>query len=71
MSAKKDNNGFPKHSADMRCLALISNALHSLEQRCGDLRRKAEQRPFERSGRKATFAQFEMSREKNEDGNNQ
>ena len=71
MSAKKDNNGFPKHSADMRCFALISNALHSLEQRCGDLRRTAEQRPSERSGRKATFAQFEMSREKNENGNNQ
>ncbi len=63
MSAKKDNNGFPKHSADMRCFALISNAF-SLEQRCGDLRRTAEQRPSEQSGRKATFAQFEMSREK-------
>lgn len=64
MSAKKDNNGFPKHSADMRCFALISNPLHSLEQRSGDLRRTAQQRPSEQSGRKATFAQFEMSREK-------
>ena len=50
MSAKKDNNGFPKHSADMRCFALISNALHSLEQRCG-LAEKSRAKTF-RAGAK-------------------
>ena len=54
MSAKKDNNGFPKHSADMRCFALISNALHSLEQRCG-LAENSRAKTFRAERKKSNF----------------